>query len=221
MAVKLYTFLWAGVYSGCGKVGNLFDSCDGCNGKFTVESVYGCYATEFQECAFLYMLCHFRHLLISQKHLYYNTVCEVCDREDQDGLFVTDFSFFHIHNLSADDHFTHLTCNTFQCNRFAFEVSSIDNIRVAVPSKSASEIAFLVLAVAKSCFLILLLLLRFLSILFCFFVITSSLFGLIGFLTFCIHFRMTDDILHFLRDLDCRILSVFTLLGFCEFQFYF
>ena len=221
MTVKLYSFLWAGIYSGSCKIGNFLNPGYGCNSQFTVKTVYCCHTAKLQKSPLLYMFCHFRHLFISQKHFYYNTVCKVRDREDQDSLFITDFSCLYIHNLTPDNDLTHFTGNCFQCNRFAFEISSIDNIWVTVSSETASEIAFLVPAVDKGCFLIFLLLLRSLSLLFCFFIIASGIFGLISFLTFCIHFRMTDYIFNFLCDLDCCILTIFTFLSFCKFQFYF
>ena len=221
MAVKFYTFLWAGVYSGCSKIGNFLDSCNRCDRKFTVKSVYRCYASELQECTFLYMFCHFRHLLISQEHFYYNTVCKICDWEDQDGLFVADFSCFYIHNLTADDNFTHLTGNRFQSNRFAFEISSIDNIRIAVPSESASEIALLVLAVAQSRLFVFLILLCFIGFLFRFFLTICLILVLRNLSTFGMDLRMAHNIFYFLCNLKLSILMVFTLLHFHILKFHF
>ena len=165
MAVKLYSFLWAGIYSGSCKIGNFLNSRYGSNRQFAVKTVYGCHSAKLQKSTLLYIFFHFRYLFIAQKHLHNNTVRKVCDREDKNGFFITDFSGFYLHNLSADDHLTHLTGNRLKCNRLSFEISSIDNIRIAVPSESTPEISLsVVFAVCKCDFFVLLFLLSLISL---------------------------------------------------------
>ena len=151
MAVKFNSFLRSGIHPGCGKVGNLFDSRDRRDCQFTVKSVHGRYTAKLQKCTFLYMLCDFRNLLVSKEHLHYNTVSKVCDRENQNRLFISNLSGFNIHNLSADNDLTHLTGDCFKGNWFAFKISSIDNIRIAVSSESTAEITFFIVFSISKC----------------------------------------------------------------------
>ena len=179
MTVKLYSFLWAGIYSGSCKIGNFLNSGYGCNSQFTVKTVYCCHTAKLQKSPLLYMFCHFRHLFVAQKHLHNNTVRKVCDREDKNCFFITDFSGFNLHNLSADDHLTHLTGNRLKCNRLSFEISSIDNIRIAVPSESTPEISLpVVFAVCKCSFFVLPFLLSLISLFLCFLLCCSCFFRL-------------------------------------------
>ena len=147
MTVKLYSFLWAGIYSGSCKIGNFLNPGYRCNSQFTVKTVYCCHTAKLQKSPLLYMFCHFRHLFIAQKHLHNNTVRKVCDREDK--------------------------------NRLSFEISSIDNIRIAVPSESTPEISLpVVFAVCKCSFFVLLFLLSLISLFLCFLLCCSCFFRL-------------------------------------------
>ena len=147
MTVKLYSFLWAGIYSGSCKIGNFLNPGYRCNSQFTVKTVYCCHTAKLQKSPLLYMFCHFRHLFIAQKHLHNNTVRKVCDREDK--------------------------------NRLSFEISSIDHIRIAVPSESTPEISLpVVFAVCKCSFFVLLFLLSLISLFLCFLLCCSCFFRL-------------------------------------------
>ena len=225
MTMQLHSFLRTGIHSGCGKAGNLLDSRNRSNRQFTVKTVHRSHTTKLQKSPLLHMLRNLRNLLISQEHFHHNTVCKIRDRENQDGFFITDLSCFHFHNLTSDNNLSHLSGDRLQRNRFPFEVSSINNIRVAVLSESATEIALLVSAVSKrrllllsvrfllllcSPFRLLLLFLRFL------FRIPGTL--RLSLILLTAHLRMTDHILHFLRNLNSRISPVFTFLCFHKIQ---
>ena len=66
-------------------------------------------------------------------------------RKNENSLFISDLTFLHIHNLTADDHLTHLTGNTLQRDRFSVEISAVNNIRITVSpeSETAAEVALL------------------------------------------------------------------------------
>ena len=169
------------------------------------------------------MLCNLRHLLVSEEHFYYNTVCKVCNRKDQDCFLITDLPCFHIHNLSAYNNFTHLTGNRFQGNRLSFEISSINNIRIAVPAEATAEISFFVFPLSKRRFFLL-----FCRCLVFFFVFVFRfrrlcLFcRLLSVLFFAaVQFCMADNILYLLCNLGSCIFSVSALLCLHKIQLHF
>ena len=145
MAVQLHSLLRTGICSCCCKICYFLDSCNISDGQLTVKSVNSRNALQFQESSLLNTLCHFRNLFITQEHLYHNTVCKICHRKNENSLFISDLTFLHIHNLTADDHLTHLTGNTLQRDRFSVEISAVNNIRITVSpeSETAAEVALL------------------------------------------------------------------------------
>ena len=145
VTVKLHTLLRTGIHSCAGKIGDFLDTCNISNSKLAVKAVNGGNSLQFQECAFFYTFCHFRNLLVTQKHLHNNTIRKIGHREDQDRFFISDLTSFHIHNLTSDDNLTHLTSNALQRNRFSIKISAVNHIRIAVPAESeaAAEISLL------------------------------------------------------------------------------
>ena len=141
MTVQLYTFLRTGIHSCTAKICNLFDPGNRSDSKFTVETVNCRNTLKFQKSALFDSLCYFRYLFVTQKHLDHDGICKVRHRKNKNCFFVTDFSCFHIHNLATDNNFAHLTCDGFQIDRIALKISSINHIRVAVPSEATMEIS--------------------------------------------------------------------------------
>ena len=157
MAVKLDSLLRTGVHPHAPEICDLLDPGDRTDRQFTVKTIDRGDTLEFQERTFPDMFGHFRNLFISKEHLHYNTVSKVCDRENQNRLFISNLSGFNIHNLSADNDLTHLTGDCFKGNWFAFKISSIDNIRIAVSSESTAEITFFIVFSISKCGLFVLL----------------------------------------------------------------
>ena len=162
-----------------------------------------------------------RHLLVAQEHFHCDGICEICNRKDQDGLFVSDFPCFHIHNLAADDNLSHFLYNIFQWNWLVLEIPSIDNIWVWILSEASTEIApfslllewlFLERLLFLGCSFFLRLGSGGLALCFPF----SSFFlcrrSRCCLFSFCGKLGVLQHICHFLADLNGRILAVFALL---------
>ena len=163
------------------------------------------------------MLRHFRNLFVSKKHFYYNGICKICDRENENSLFISYFPCLHIKNLSPDNDFSHFSCDRFQRNCLSLKISSIDNVRIAVPAKASAKISFL-------CLLFESLFLRTADILFLFAIFSGRFFLFLFFLfRFFLgtHSCIFQYIFHFLLDLKNCIFSVFALLCLLKFHLHF
>ena len=221
MAVKLHALLWASVHSGASEIRYLFDSGNRTDCQLTVKTINRGNTFDFQESSLFNMFLDLRYLLITQKHLNCNGVCEISNRKDQDRFFVSDFPGFQIHYLTAYYNLAHLLYNILQRNRFVLEISSIYNIRIRILSVSTAEIA-------PFAFLFHWLFLKGLLLFswFCLFRLCcrSCLAGSTLFLLFLICQRscclfsfcgkpgMLQHICHFLSDLNGSILTVSALL---------
>ena len=162
------------------------------------------------------MLRHFRNLLVSKKHFYYNGICKICNRENKNGLFVSDFPCLHIKNLPPDNDFSHFSCDRFQRNCLSIKISSIDNVRIAVSSESSAELSFLTL-LFEGLFLLT-------AGGFLLFAVFSRRFFLFLFFLFrfflCPHSCIFQHIFHFLLNLENCVFPVFALLCLLKLHLY-
>ena len=215
MAVQFHTLLRTGIHSCTAKICNLFDPGNRSDSKFTVETVNCRNTLKFQKSALFDSLCYFRYLFVTQKHLDHDGICKVRHRKNKNCFFVTDFSCFHIHNLTTDNNFSHLTCDGFQIDRIAFKISSIHHIRIAVPAETAMKISSCTFLFESFLFLI-----RFTFCL-CFFAVLFVRCGFFRLFFLCLFrgkFCMFQDICNLLADLQCCILAVLTFLRLHKLQ---
>ena len=143
MAVQFHTFLWTGIHSGASEICNLLDTGNRSDRQFTVKSVNRCYAFKLQKSTFFDRFLNFWHLLITQEHFYHNGIRKIRHRKNQNCLFITDLTRFHVHDLTSNDDFSHLTGNGFQINGISLEISSVNNVRIAVSAEAAMKITAL------------------------------------------------------------------------------
>ena len=212
MTMQLHPFLRRSIHPCAAEVSDLLDPAYRTNGQLTVKTVDGGNAFQLNKGSLLQMLCNFWHLFISQEHFYSDGVCKICNREDQNSLFISDLPCFHIHYLTTNSHLSHNFHNGFQRNRIILHIPSIDNIWIWILTIASTVAPF-------TFFLKWLLLLRRLQgFTFCFFTGCSFflagisclfLFLVFGFCFLIIQLGMAKHILHLLLYLQGCVFTVF------------